>query len=169
MTIRPVLTLILLATCCGAARAQSGKTTLDQAPEISELLNIYTSVLGQSDYYRIQVGFGNATTAQEIKDNVEIDFPNLPARIDFDSPTYRYVWASSKQNWRRNANSMKCGKNIRTPCSSNQNQKNRPIRSIFLCLKNAIALFGLQGFLDGYLLVGLNNVPFRNIVVILDL
>jgi hypothetical protein len=70
-------------------QGQQATVTIDQDPAISQLLDIYKSALAKNEYYRIQVGFGNADTAQEIKSNVEIDFPDLPSSIDFDSPTYR--------------------------------------------------------------------------------
>ncbi len=70
--------------------AQQGKISIDQDAQISELLEIYKKSLDKTDYYRIQVGFvSNNEKAQEIKSNVEIDFPELPSQIDFDSPTYR--------------------------------------------------------------------------------
>ncbi|ASV29500.1 SPOR domain-containing protein [Maribacter cobaltidurans] len=70
--------------------AQEGKISIDQDAQIAELLEIYKKNLDNNDYYRIQVGFvSNNAKAQEIKSNVEIDFPDLPSQIDFDSPTYR--------------------------------------------------------------------------------
>lgn len=70
--------------------AQEGTISIDQDAQISQLLEIYKKSLNNHDYYKIQVGFvSNNEKAQEIKSNVEIDFPELPARIDFDSPTYR--------------------------------------------------------------------------------
>ena len=35
------------------------------------------------------MGFGDYAKAQNIKASVEQDFPDLPSKIDFDSPTYR--------------------------------------------------------------------------------
>lgn len=69
--------------------AQTGKINIEQDEKIVELLSIYESVIGDSDYYRIQVGFGSHAAAQRIKTEVEIDFPGLYSKIDFDSPTYR--------------------------------------------------------------------------------
>ena len=73
-----------------AIYAQNGKISIEQDSKIDELLEIYKKSLDKTDYYRIQVGFvSNNQKAQEIKSNVEIDFPELPSQIDFDSPTYR--------------------------------------------------------------------------------
>jgi len=69
--------------------AQEGQINIEQDNEISELLEIYKSNKSNSEYYRIQVGFGDYTKAQNIKSNVEVDFPELSSKIDFDSPTYR--------------------------------------------------------------------------------
>ncbi len=69
--------------------AQEGTVTIEQDQKITELLNIYKSSFESSEYYRIQVGFGSYSKAQRIKAEVDQDFPNLPSKIDFDSPTYR--------------------------------------------------------------------------------
>lgn len=72
------------------ANAQEGTISIDQDVQITQLLELYKKTLDKNDYYRIQVGFvSNNEKAQEIKSNVEIDFPDLPSQIDFDSPTYR--------------------------------------------------------------------------------
>ncbi|MFS4418714.1 SPOR domain-containing protein [Maribacter sp. 2307ULW6-5] len=77
--------------CCSfsLAMAQEGQINIEQRPEIEALLEIYGNTLTKTEYYRIQVGFGDANKAQKIKSNVEVDYPDLPSRIDFDSPTYR--------------------------------------------------------------------------------
>ncbi|WP_047246380.1 SPOR domain-containing protein [Maribacter thermophilus] len=70
--------------------AQEGKITISQDQQITQLLDLYKKALSNTEYYRIQVGFvSDDRKAREIKNNVEIDFPDLPSRIDFDSPTYR--------------------------------------------------------------------------------
>lgn len=71
------------------AAAQQGDIKIQQDDKIVELLGIYEEYNKTSEYYRIQVGFGSYSKAQELKSDVEIDFPNLPSKIDFDSPTYR--------------------------------------------------------------------------------
>jgi len=68
---------------------QQGKVNIEQDAKITDLLEIYKSANSNAEYYRIQVGFGPLSKAERIKSEVEIDFPNLPAKIDFDSPTYR--------------------------------------------------------------------------------
>lgn len=69
--------------------AQNGQVNIEQDEKIDELLKLYKSSNSSSDYYRIQVGFGSFAMAQRIKSEVEIDFPDLSSKIDFDSPTYR--------------------------------------------------------------------------------
>lgn len=70
-------------------RSQQGKINIEQDQKISELLAIYKIANESAEYYRIQVGFGDYSKAQEIKSKVEQDFPALYSNIDFDSPTYR--------------------------------------------------------------------------------
>ncbi len=69
--------------------AQKGEVNIQQDNKIADLLNIYKSSNESHEYYRIQVGFGSYAKAQSIKENVEMDFPGLSSKIDFDSPTYR--------------------------------------------------------------------------------
>lgn len=69
--------------------AQTGQVNIEQDEKIDELLKLYKGSNSSSDYYRIQVGFGSFAKAQRIKSEVEIDFPGLASKIDFDSPTYR--------------------------------------------------------------------------------
>ena len=70
-------------------QSQQGNIAIEQDEKISELLAIYKTANESAAYYRIQVGFGDYSKAQEIKSNVEQDFPGLSSNIDFDSPTYR--------------------------------------------------------------------------------
>jgi len=84
------LLLTVLFTCSVTySFSQTGRIAIEQDEKIDELLKIYKSSNSSSDYYRIQVGFGSFAKAQRIKSEVEIDFPNLSSKIDFDSPTYR--------------------------------------------------------------------------------
>lgn len=84
------LSTIVLFTCIiNFSYSQSAKVNIQQDQKIDQLLEIYKSSLSNNEYYRIQVGFGDHTKAQSIKANVEIDFPDLVSKIDFDSPTYR--------------------------------------------------------------------------------
>ncbi len=86
---KTIACILILAFSSSFALAQQGKINIEQDEKIVELLNIYESVIGDSNSYRIQVGFGTLATAQRIKSEVEIDFPGLYSKIDFDSPTYR--------------------------------------------------------------------------------
>jgi cell division protein FtsN len=69
--------------------AQQGQVNIQQDDKIADLMDIYKSSNESHEYYRIQVGFGSYAKAQSIKENVDIDFPGLSSKIDFDSPTYR--------------------------------------------------------------------------------
>lgn len=80
---------VILVCFSAIGHSQNADINIEQDEKIDKLLGIYKSALSNSEYYRIQVGFGNSEKAQTIKSNVEIDFPELPSRIDFDSPTYR--------------------------------------------------------------------------------
>jgi len=72
------------------AFSQEGQLNIQQDEQITKLLEIYKSALKDNEYYRVQIGFSNNDAkAQTLKSNAEIDFPNLPSRIDFASPTYR--------------------------------------------------------------------------------
>jgi hypothetical protein len=82
-------TIALLAFSVTVGLAQQGQVNIEQDGQIADLLDIYKSSNESHEYYRIQVGFGSYAKAKSIKENVEIDFPGLSSRIDFDSPTYR--------------------------------------------------------------------------------
>ncbi|MBT8305412.1 MAG: SPOR domain-containing protein [Maribacter sp.] len=82
-----VITFLALST--SLCLAQEGQVDIQQDERINDLLAIYKSSNESHEYYRIQVGFGSYAKAQSIKENVEIDFPGLFSKIDFDSPTYR--------------------------------------------------------------------------------
>ncbi len=69
--------------------AQQGRVNIHQDEKISNLMEIFKEVNSNEEYYRIQVGFGPLSKAEYIKSQVDIDFPELPSKIDFDSPTYR--------------------------------------------------------------------------------
>ncbi len=83
--------VLLMVVLFGATTvtAQKGHINIQQDQKISELLEVYKSTNENSDYYRIQVGFGSYSNALQIKSQVEMDFPTLESKIDFDSPTYR--------------------------------------------------------------------------------
>lgn len=83
------ITFILLLGICSAASSQSGRVSIEQDPEIGKLLAIYSKSNAEGNYFTIQVGFGTYNTAQTLKDDVEVDFPQWTAKIVFDSPTYR--------------------------------------------------------------------------------
>jgi len=80
---------VLSLTVSQFCMSQEGNLQLTEEKGIPELLTLYKSALSTNEYYRIQVGFGDHEDALRIKSRVEIDFPDLPSKIDFDSPTYR--------------------------------------------------------------------------------
>ena len=84
-------TLFFSILVCSAAfcTAQEGRVDIQQDGKIAQLLDIYRTVNENSDHYRIQVGFGSFQEAENLKANVEKDFPDWPTRIDFESPSYR--------------------------------------------------------------------------------
>ncbi|MGB5202932.1 MAG: SPOR domain-containing protein, partial [Eudoraea sp.] len=72
---------------CGMA--QSGKISIEQDASITRLLEVYKISNSKSNFFTIQVGFGSYSKAEELKQQVDIDFPDLKSKIIFDSPTYR--------------------------------------------------------------------------------
>ena len=87
MKLLVIIAIISFSIAVGSA--QQGQVNIQQDDKIADLLDIYKSSNESHEYYRIQVGFGSYTKAQSIKENVDIDFPGLSSKIDFDSPTYR--------------------------------------------------------------------------------
>ncbi len=87
MKLPVIIAIISFSVAVGFA--QKGQVDIQQDDKIADLLDIYKSSNENHEYFRIQVGFGSYAKAQSIKENVEIDFPGLSSKIDFDSPTYR--------------------------------------------------------------------------------
>lgn len=69
--------------------AQNGEISIEQDASITRLLEVYKISNSESGFFTIQVGFGSYTKAEELKQQVDIDFPDLKSKIIFDSPTYR--------------------------------------------------------------------------------
>lgn len=69
--------------------AQEGIVTIEKDPKIDQLLEVYKTVNSKLEYYQIQVGFGTYQKAQNLKSQVDIDFPGWYSKIEFESPTYR--------------------------------------------------------------------------------
>ncbi len=86
---KTIIYIVLFAGFTNFANAQKGTINIDQDEKIEDLLAVYKSYNETTEYYRIQVGFGSHAKAQQIKSNVEVDFPGMYSKIDFDSPTYR--------------------------------------------------------------------------------
>ena len=83
-----VFTAILLGLSLHLS-AQEGKVTIQQDPKIDELVKLYADVNSKSGFYQIQVGFGDYQKAQNLKSQIDIDFPGWYSKIEFESPTYR--------------------------------------------------------------------------------
>jgi cell division protein FtsN len=83
-----ILSVILLGFITFGA-AQNGKISIEQDADITRLLEVYKISNSISNFYTIQVGFGSYSKAEQLKQQVEIDFPDLKSKIIFDSPTYR--------------------------------------------------------------------------------
>ena len=76
--------------CLGLAlSAQEGTINIEQDPKIEALIDVYKKVNSQENYYQIQVGFGSYQKAQNLKSQVEVDFPGWYSKIEFQEPTYR--------------------------------------------------------------------------------
>ena len=69
--------------------AQQAQVTIQQDPKIDQLVQLYAKVNANSGFYQIQVGFGSFEKAQDLLNQVEIDFPDWYSKIEFESPTYR--------------------------------------------------------------------------------
>ncbi len=86
---RNTILLIPVLLCLFTARAQKGQVSIDQDPQLVKLLDIYREAKANADYYTIQVGFGSYDYAEELRDEVSLEFPEYDPQIVFDSPTYR--------------------------------------------------------------------------------
>lgn len=83
-----VITAILIGLAAQVS-AQDAQVTIQQDPKINELVKLYTKANANSGFYQIQVGFGNYEKAHDLLNQVEVDFPDLQSKIEFESPTYR--------------------------------------------------------------------------------
>ncbi|WP_222983190.1 SPOR domain-containing protein [Flagellimonas meishanensis] len=72
-----------------SAHAQEGTVSIKQDAKIDRLLELYSEVNSKENFYQIQVGFGSYQKAQNLKSQVEVDFPGWYSKIEFESPTYR--------------------------------------------------------------------------------
>lgn len=71
------------------ANAQEGTINIKQDPKINQLVEVYKGINSKAEFYQIQVGFGSYQKAQDLKSQVEIDFPDWYSKIEFQEPTYR--------------------------------------------------------------------------------
>ena len=70
-------------------QGQRGQVSIEQDPEIVRLLDLYKEAKANAEYFTIQVGFGSYDFAEELRDDVSIEFPEYNPNIVFDYPTYR--------------------------------------------------------------------------------
>lgn len=84
----PVFTALMIGITIQLS-AQEGNVSIQQDPKIDQLVKLYTEANSNTGYYQIQVGFGDYQKAQNLKSQVEIDFPDWYSKIEFESPTYR--------------------------------------------------------------------------------
>lgn len=78
--------MLCLSPCLNA---QEGTTAIEQDERIDRLVKVYNKVNANKGYYQIQVGFGSYEKAQNLKSQVDIDFPGWFSKIEFQEPTYR--------------------------------------------------------------------------------
>ncbi len=71
------------------SQAQEGVVNIKQDPKIDDLIEVYNKVNSNKGYFQIQVGFGSYQKAQNLKSQVDIDFPGWYSKIEFKEPTYR--------------------------------------------------------------------------------
>jgi cell division protein FtsN len=71
------------------SQAQEGTITIKEDPEMPSLVKVYNQVNSRTEYYQIQVGFGSYQKAQNLKSQIDVDFPGWESKIDFKEPTYR--------------------------------------------------------------------------------
>ncbi len=86
---KTVILSVILLGCISYGMAQNGEINIKQDANITRLLEVYKISNSKSNFYTIQVGFGSYSKAEELKQQVDIDFPDLKAKIIFDTPTYR--------------------------------------------------------------------------------
>ena len=87
---RILISSVILLGTGNLVHAQRGQVAIDQEPGIDRLLAIYEKSISEAGFYTIQVGFVRQDDlARELKEEVEIEFPQWRASIIFDSPTYR--------------------------------------------------------------------------------
>ena len=86
---KALFSIVTLACFTSFCFAQEGKITVQQDKKITALLDIYKSTYESPDFYRIQVGFGSYQKAENLKAQVDQDFPGWHSKIEFESPSYR--------------------------------------------------------------------------------
>ena len=89
MLLKTSLSVFLLLFCAVTTNAQEGYINIEKDPKIDQLVEVYKKVNSENAYYQIQVGFGSYQKAQNLKSQIDIDFPDWHSKIEFESPTYR--------------------------------------------------------------------------------
>lgn len=86
---RILFTILIMLCLSPCLTAQEGTTAIEQDERIDRLVKVYNKVNANKGYYQIQVGFGSYEKAQNLKSQVDIDFPGWFSKIEFQEPTYR--------------------------------------------------------------------------------
>lgn len=86
---RILFTILIMLCLSPCLNAQEGTTAIEQDERIDRLVKVYNKVNANKGYYQIQVGFGSYEKAQNLKSQVDIDFPGWFSKIEFQEPTYR--------------------------------------------------------------------------------
>lgn len=81
--------LLLTFAIVTHSQAQDGQIVIRQDHRIDSLVHLYKEANKAAGFYTIQVGFGSYDMAEELLEEVRIDFPEWYSKIIFDSPTYR--------------------------------------------------------------------------------
>ncbi len=89
MLLKTSLTVVILMFCALNINAQEGYISIEKDPKIDQLVEVYKKVNSENAYYQIQVGFGSYQKAQNLKSQIDVDFPGWHSKIEFESPTYR--------------------------------------------------------------------------------
>ncbi len=69
--------------------AQEGEINIIKDKKIDKLVTVYQNAYNDEGHYTVQIFFGRHQTAERIKNNASIDFPNWPSKLEFDSPHYK--------------------------------------------------------------------------------
>ena len=93
-----VLIALLLTT--QFSLAQDGSLTINQDPEVDELLALKKKMNvseTDADRYKIQIYSGNIAGAEKAKAKINSKLSDLPSILEFETPNYK-VWVGNFRN-----------------------------------------------------------------------